>query len=476
MMSKLLNAAMQRHFAIFLEKAFTSLNSEPFESHDYVEYLCYFAECFANGSKRFININLPPRHLKTFLFSKALPAWMIGHNPSEKLMIICGNEALAKNIAYEIRLIMRQSWYRKAFPARLAADHSEVFDFRTTQGGACFTATFGANFTGKGANKVIVDDVCDIKNAGNEIRLAEIRETFEPRIMSRLNNPRTSGLLHVGHRVDSNDLAGHLLRRKNFESVVLPLVATQSITFDYDKTKWTRRKGQLLQPNSRSKEELDVLRTNQVLPDFETLYQQNPDGTNSAPITTKCFRNFVENELPPVGLVMSVDAGQETGERNSYSVLQIWARKGPLHYLVEQRRERLEFSDLVQACRHFRQKYRPVAILIERAALGVALLSEGNVRKWKGLTPIIPDQRGKRARLRDHVGTILAKRILLPYRSPWVDDFVREVVEFPNGPFSDQVDAMTQYLNWIGCREELPAPGSRGLIAIGLHSQGSSQR
>ena len=77
--------------------------------------------------------------------------------------------------------------------------------------------------------------------------------------------------------------------------------------------------------------------------------------------------------------------------------------------------------------------------------------------------PIDPDGRSKSARLRVHAETIIAQRIHLPADEPWRDDFVAELVEFPRGQFTDQVDATTQFLDYAGELAKLKptAPGRR---------------
>ena len=66
-----------------------------------------------------------------------------------------------------------------------------------------------------------------------------------------------------------------------------------------------------------------------------------------------------------------------------------------------------------------------------------------------------------------HVDTILAGRIRLPGNEPWREDFVAESVAFPYGDYTDQVDAMTQYLDFMEPNPVLKAPSPRpgGVIA-----------
>ncbi len=43
----------------------------------------------------------------------------------------------------------------------------------------------------------------------------------------------------------------------------------------------------------------------------------------------------------------------------------------------------------------------------------------------------------------------------------WLSEFKRELLAFPNGRYNDQVDSMTQFLDWIG--------GRRGRAKCGLN-------
>ena len=44
--------------------------------------------------------------------------------------------------------------------------------------------------------------------------------------------------------------------------------------------------------------------------------------------------------------------------------------------------------------------------------------------------------------------TIEAGRVYIPERADWLDDFRTEILQFPNGRHDDQVDSLSQFLNW----------------------------
>lgn len=79
---------------------------------------------------------------------------------------------------------------------------------------------------------------------------------------------------------------------------------------------------------------------------------------------------------------------------------------------------------------------------------------------------ILPRE-SKAARLETHVGKIRGKRIYLPEDAIWRDAFIDEVVRFP-AEFNDQVDAMTQYLDFMDTKPSIPTrpPRDSGMVVV----------
>ena len=75
-------------------------------------------ECFLSSNNNLI-INMPPRHLKTTLYTVCVAAWQLGKNPYAKIIIATYNESLAKDIVGEIRKMMKSSIYRQIFATRI---------------------------------------------------------------------------------------------------------------------------------------------------------------------------------------------------------------------------------------------------------------------------------------------------------------------------------------------------------------------
>lgn len=463
---------LRNDFLSFARKALFDLAGIKVGDEQYLEYLASELMDFVDGKTRRELINIPPRHLKTLLSAVCMSAWILAHDPTAKIMVVSYSEQLSAHIARSIRAILQSIWFKEIFKTRVAKDHSAVMDFATTAGGALYSVSFGGSITGRGADFIIIDDPHDIADAGNPRQLEHTIELFRTVVLSRLNNRKTGKVIVNAHRIHKNlDLSADLLRDgRRWKHIVLPMEAVTDSTYETAYGPWHRRKGDLLRPAAFDADDLEELKADTHNPDFELLYQQDAGDCSLPPIAEDCFLNFTGLLSGDLACVMSVDAGMAPGVRNSFSTIQIWCPVGTNHYLVAQWREQCEFAELRRRSSIFIKRHRPSAIIIEKAANGIALASMMKPRDKAIITEITP-RGSKTSRIRRHIDTILARQILLPENASWRDDFVAEFVNFPHGDLSDQVDATTQYLDWALTHPRLEKRPQPGLCA-GVNSRG----
>jgi hypothetical protein len=202
-----------RDFESFVRMAFRGANDgQELGDEPYIAYVCRrIAEATEDGAR--CVVNMPPRHLKTFIGSVCLSAWLLARNPAEKIIIVTYSEQLARDIAYGVRSILRTSWYKKFFPrTHLAEDRTRVSDFATTAGGGVYALSAEGSITGRGASVIIFDDPINMEDVGNLAQITKVNQRFDGPIMSRLNNPRTGRVVIIAHRLHPSDLSGHVLR------------------------------------------------------------------------------------------------------------------------------------------------------------------------------------------------------------------------------------------------------------------------
>lgn len=118
----------------------------------------------------------------------------------------------------------------------------------------------------------------------------------------------------------------------------------------------------------------------------------------------------------------------------------------------ERRKEPIERLERFASCRRL--------ALIENTANGPALYAAIRKKAKFRLQLVTPRRDSKAGRLNDHLPKIRNKRIYLPESEVWREAFIDEVMAFPS-EFDDQVDAMTQYLDFLDGNPIIPPPSTR---------------
>jgi predicted phage terminase large subunit-like protein len=437
----------------------------------YLAYLCRVAEDFAAGVTRQLVVNLPPRHGKTFIFSICLAAWILGRDPAQKIMVITHTEELSTNITSTVRKVLQLAWFRKLFP-KTQIDRRKVTNLTTTAGGSLQAFSISGHITGHGADVIIIDDPVDLKDADNQRHHEWVRRRYDEHIASRRDDPSKARMLIVLHRHHPDDLAGHVLEHGGFQHVILEFIATRSQTYDLEHGLWHRMEGDLLRPDAYPPEEVKRIR---ALPNFPTLYQQDTTGGLGGKISPAHFGQVALEGSPKLPTVITIDPGQSGGSNNSYSVIQVWCWDGRRHLLVHQWREQCSYAKLRVQIRYIVRLYRPCHVLVEATGQGPALLSDLKPTAQMHVHRVTPDGRSKVTRLAGHLELIRAGGIALAAHASWLVDFIAEVVAFPRSPYSDQVDAMTQYLDFMAQEPKLWAPTPRAVGSIGGSAMVQSQ-
>ena len=148
--------------------------------------------------------------------------------------------------------------------------------------------------------------------------------------------------------------------------------------------------------------------------------------------------------------MLSLDCTFKDLESSDYVALQAWGRVGANHYLVRRLKERLSFTATCDALRTWSALFPDaVAVLVEDKANGSAVINSLQ-SAIGGLVPVEPAG-GKVARAYAMQAEHEAGNFWLPDPSidPAIEVYLAEASAFPGAPNDDEVDATTQYANWV---------------------------
>jgi hypothetical protein len=108
-----LDRCLADDFLAFLKKVFeTVCPDRAFRENWLVEAMIYAAEGIMDGKTKRLMVTVPPRHLKSIIFSVALPAYLLGRDPTLRIICISYSNELATKHAIDFRAVVNSSWYR----------------------------------------------------------------------------------------------------------------------------------------------------------------------------------------------------------------------------------------------------------------------------------------------------------------------------------------------------------------------------
>ena len=120
------------------------------------------------------------------------------------------------------------------------------------------------------------------------------------------------------------------------------------------------------------------------------------------------------------------------------------------YYLLNVWRGRLEFPQLRRRLIDLAIEHKPNTVLIEEAGPGLHLIQEFRANPAPGVPlPIgIKPEKDKIVRMEAQSARFEAGQVHLPEEAPWLGDFLHEILAFPNSRHDDQIDSVSQFLNW----------------------------
>ena len=347
------NAACRKDFVSFIRKVFHVLHpSATFDMNWHICAIAYVLEQVRLRKIKRLIINVPPRSLKSIMCSVAFPAFVLGHDPTKRLIGASYSADLAIKFANDFRTVVNSAEYRAIFPAmRISAMKNTQSEVVTTLNGFRLAISVDGALTGRGGDIIIIDDPLAALAALSQKSRQHVVDWYFNTLVSRLDDPQNGAIVLVMQRLHEDDLAGVLLRGSDEWTVLsLPAIAEQDERIPIGNGQvHFRRAGDVLHPQRQSREALERLRAKQ--PEvFAAQYQQRPVAPGGAMIKRDSVRRY--DQLPASGrIIQSWDVANKQDEENDYSVCTTWLIHENRYYLVDLlRRRRLRGSVVDLGC------------------------------------------------------------------------------------------------------------------------------
>lgn len=439
---------LREDFHAFVSKVFKTLNpGTSFNDNWNVEAISKSLDDVYRGGTNRLVINVPPRSLKSLISSVAFPAWVLGRDPGASILCISHSASLATGFSRQFKQVVTQPWYQRTFPRTVFSKVSEDV-LETTVGGARRATSIEAGLTGHGGEIILIDDPLDASDASSEAARERVIAIFRGSIFTRLNNKATNKIVLIMQRLHDEDLSGYLLKL-GYAHLCMPAIATQRAEYRlFDNRVHIRQPGEILNPAQEPQAALDEIAMLMTARDYAAQYQQAPVPDTGSAIRGEWIQRY-DKWPSKVGsrIVISWDTSIKGTVSADYSVATVWAEQAGEHYLLDVYRKRVSQHQQVRDAAELYNTYNPEMMLIESQGSGAGLIDF--LRTDHGIHASERHSREDKETRMSRASYFFEKRLVhFPYAAPWLADLERELFQFPHGKHDDQVDSISQYLNW----------------------------
>lgn len=410
-------------------------------------------------------LTMAPQEGKSTRVSIVTPIWILQNRPELRIVGASYSQSLANRNGRQIRNTITSS----DLDMRIAPDNGSASEWQLAgHAGGVLSVGIGAGLTGRPADVLIIDDPIKDRKEADSIVFRDSRWNWWTDVASTRLAPGAPVII-VLTRWHVDDLAGRLLAAEDgdiWRVVNIPAQADhrpeQGETDILGRKPGeymisARRDRRTKQP--RTTKQWDAIKVRSGERTWASLYQGHPTPESGDILKRDWWQEYtselhIERDDGSCivteydEMLQSWDLAFKDTDGSDYVVGQVWMRRGPNAYLLDQVRGRMDFVATCQAFEQLTAKW-PQALLklVEDKANGPAVISALS-RTVPGIVPEEP-QGSKTARAYAIQPLVQAKNVWLPASkiAPWVGGLIEEASTFPAGTNDDQVDTLTQALN-----------------------------
>jgi len=465
---QILLTALREDLSSFVRKSFEIIDPATTYLHNWhIDLISeYLTACRSREIKRLI-INIPPRFMKSICVSSAFPAWLLGNNPSEQIVVSSYSQSLSRKHSEDCRLVMKNGIYREAFPNTRISQTQDTKDyFKTTKQGQRFATSVGGSSTGFGGNFLIVDDPHNPAQAVSDVQRLTALNWFDQTFSSRLNDKKNGVVIVIMQRLHEQDLSGHLLEKGGWEHLKIQNETERQKTYSFpvSKKEKTVFKGELLHPDRMDIEETKQTKIDLGSYAYSGQYQQRPTPLGSGEFKSIWYKYYDEIKTGQgMNIFIIVDPANEKKKTSDYTaMLVIGLAPDRNYYLLDIVRDRLNPTERVEALFNLHRKWneksgKPPKVGYEKYGIQSDIHYIEEKQKELGYRFNIVEIGGRQAkedRIRRLIPIIEAGRFYFPKSLIYIDldnshkELIKELINefsfFPVGTHDDMIDGMAR--------------------------------
>ncbi len=397
-------------------------------------------QAVADGKIKRLIINMPPRHTKSEFASYLFPTWLMGRDPTKKIIQATHTAELAVGFGRKVKNLIDSEDFRDIFPnVKLAVDAKASGRWSTNDGGEYYAVGVGGALAGRGADLAIIDDPVSEQDALSSTALDGIYEWYTSGPRQRLQ-PGGS-IIIVMTRWSIRDLTAKVLSKQSekgadkWDIVEFPAIMPS---------------GKSLWPEYWELDELEGVKASIPVGKWNAQYMQNPTAEEGAIIKREWWQIWKKEDPPPCDyIIQSYDTAFSKSDRADYSAVTTWGifvepDTNEEHImLLDAVKGRWEFPQLKEEANDLYKMYDPDMVLIEQKGSGMPLTQELR-RMGIPVTPFTPSRGADKFTRMHSCAPVFESGMVWCPETNFADEVMEECASFPNGEHDDLADSMTQ--------------------------------
>lgn len=448
----------------------------------YIDAVCNHLQAVAEGKLRRLIINIPPGTGKSTLVSVLFPVWWWIRQPNKRFIFASYASDLSMRDSRRRRLLIQEDWFKERWgdKIQLQSDQNRADYFTNSATGHMISLSVGGQTTGHRGEVAILDDPHDAKSMESEQQRLSTLTWFDRVWPNRKNEP--SAEIIIQQRTHEEDVTGHALKQGEWTLLKLPMeYAEQKNRTDLGWEDPRTTKGDLLAPILFP--EYRVKEDKRRMGPYATAgqFQQEPAPAEGGIIKSTWINEYewpskrlddwivckVNNHehcrfrpmehfrfctIDPATTDKEISKDNKQNDPDFF-FLGAWvvfnSTRGPYLCLMDVELGHWEGPDHEKKIEAFHATWKFALIGVESVAFQLSLFQK---LKRRGLPvrelskkedALIRIDGDKTARAYNATPLMADQRFWIPSYSPWLGEYRKQLLLFPNAAHDDCVDGTT---------------------------------
>jgi predicted phage terminase large subunit-like protein len=433
----------ERSLSEFIRQAWRVIEPDTEYLHNWhIDAIAEHLEAVSRGEITRLLINIPPRYMKSIGVTVMWPCWEWVRKPHLRYLFASYSGDLSTEHSMLRRAIISSAWYQGNWGDRvtLAKDQNEKTEFKNTSMGVMTATSIGGTATGKGGNRIIIDDPHNPKQAESDVEREAAVLQFRRTFTNRLNDKKRDAIVVVMQRLHQSDVAGYCVEM-GYTHLCLPGEYEPDHPYVWANDPRTQP-GELLWPEREADAEIEDQKKNLGSYGFAGQYQQRPSPREGGMFKPHWFE-IVSAAPAKARRVRYWDLAASQNDGDYSSGVLVSKTDDGIYYIEDVQRGQLSSHNaelLVKQTAEIDSKATRIYMEQEPGSSGKAVIST-YTRILQGY-PFRGDRvtGPKEVRADPFAAQCEAGNVKL-VKGAWNREYLEELALFPNGDHDDQVDA-----------------------------------